>query len=80
MSAKLTKLDEYLPNVVAFGSPLEPGARLGGRDLLVLEVLALAATLHGRRVFVALHEKDSSGRMLTMFVCDGVQRPWVGAR
>ena len=74
--ARAIVLDSHLPNIVSFAAPLTPGARITSQELLVLHVVSLEAMLHGRPVFAALHEKDRQGRMLTMFVCDGDQRPW----
>jgi len=72
---------DHLPNVVDFANPLRKGDRIGSESLLVLEVRRLACklTLAGapRPLFVAVHEKNRHGSMLTMFVClEGGQREW----
>ena len=74
-------LRDHLPNVVDFANPLRKGDRIGSESLLVLEVRRLACklTLAGapRPLFVAVHEKNRHGSMLTMFVClEGGQREW----
>lgn len=74
-------LSSEYPNVVEFLSRLKPGDRIGSEELRVYEVVQLHSTVtlagHERDLFVAVHQKDRSGRSLTLFVSmDGSQRSW----
>lgn len=75
-------LAEHLPNLVEFPAPLEPGTWVTSERLRVLEVRRLGSTCTvagaPRSVFVAVHEKDLGGSMVTMFVVlDAEQMEWV---
>lgn len=75
-------LAQQCPNVVEFPLPLKPGDRIGSDDRAVLEVAQLRSTLTcagaERPLFVAVHEKNRSGGMVTLFVSlhDEPQRCW----
>jgi hypothetical protein len=74
-------LHPYLPNIVTFPEELRPGDRITNENLEVLEVAQLQSTLTLARkdgaLYVAVHEKDRDGRMVTMFAREeGTQRCW----
>lgn len=75
----------YLPNLVEFPKPLEPGDRIFDRELRVLEVVRAKSvvTVAGepRPVFIAIHEKrGDDGSMVTMFVSlNGEQTEWIAS-
>jgi hypothetical protein len=74
-------LHPYLPNVIEFPGELMPRNRITDEELEVFEVVELRSTLmlggELRKLYVAVHEKNKDGSMITLFVVmEGRQRIW----